>query len=484
MRFAIVVVAACGAAQPAPRAITEVTVAPALPRLDIAEVVRTARIPHAEPVFIEPELIFLERVILWRAVPLASKPALARALAKLASAITVLPLPPPTAHTALHSKLAANRSLLTADGALQLAFLVRERVRETHELAVEAWRTTPSGPEPQLDHRETFATLDLVLARKPAPVVHALALYLRADALADLEDPVHDTTALATWLELVTRFPDVHPVAEASYNRIAQLAAAGLPDAQAHAIPANRWLATNATGSAQSNAHYRLGRLYDAERDRETARIHYCHAADYTPGRFVDQAASRLARGFLDTDLEPLRSACRAATCPCTSPVLGELIRELLQTEDDARAREVIELALKTKPSLADRARWSCDLVQIHERAGSPEAAALRAQLRAIAPCEVVTRAADSAESIHRYLETSPGLERCLDDRMARGQWRAAKLRLELVTGGDGRVERSKPVGSTFDPETTSCIERSLARHLFIGIARTTIAIAFRFEPP
>lgn len=486
MRFAIVavVVTACGSAPPVPQPITTATVAPELPHIAIAEVVRGARIPHPESVFVEPELILLESVILWRAVPLATKPALARALAKLASAVARVPPPPPSAREALHAKLAANRPSLTTDGALQLAFLVRERVREAHERAVEAWLPARSGPEPQLDHGETFSTLDLVFAGKPAPLVHAVALYLKADALTDLEDPIHDATAVATWLELVTRFPDVQRVTEASYSRIARLAIAGLPDAQAHAIPANRWLAANASRpAARTSADYRLGRLYDAERDRQQARTHYCRAAADATGGFVDQATARLAGGFLDSDLEPLRAACRTATCPCVADVLRELIRELVQTEDDARAREVIELALEAKSSPHDRARWSCDLIQIHERAGGPQAAE-RAKLPADTRCEEVTRTRDSAASIHRYVETSPGIERCLDDRMARGQWRAAKLRLELVTGADGRVERSTTVDSTFDPETATCIERTVARHRFVGIARTTIAIPLRFEPP
>ena len=442
--------------------------------LEIPEVARGARKPLPESIFIEAEPIYFERVYLWRAVPLATRPALSRTLAKLATEVIELGLKRdprvPALRAELGTKLEANRAVLTADGTLQLAFLLHERARDA-----------ANGAPP--DHRETFAAIQLVLARKPDPFVHAIAMHLEAVALSELEDDDANRKALTTWLELVTRFPDASKVVDAAYAGLAQLALADFPEARPHAIPVNRWLATNATGTRRASAQYRLGRLYDAERDRPAARTSYCQVVDADLGPHVEQATTRLARGFLDTDFEPLRAACETQTCPCVEPVLAELIRDLIQTEDDARAREVLELALAAKPAPSDNARWSCQLVQLEERAESPRAAALRAALPAGTTCDAMTRVADSVISIEHFMRTSPGLERCLDDAMVRGQWKPMRLRLELVTGGDGRVERSTVVGSTFDPETAHCIERTVKRHRFVGIARTAIVIPFRFAP-
>ncbi|HEY5939115.1 MAG TPA: hypothetical protein VIU61_30895, partial [Kofleriaceae bacterium] len=308
--------------------------------------------------------------------------------------------------------------------------------------------------------------------------------YLKAQSLQ--REP--EAPRVAIWFDVVKQFPDELPVVEASYLRLAEVAlgASDLPAARAQALAANTWLAAHASTGRRITASYRLGKLHDAERDRAAARAAYCSVLADT-GRFANDAAARIARGFLDSELEPLAAACAASACPCTMSVLGDLIEGLLQIEDDARAGKVIELALSRTPDREHAARWSCAQVQIHERAQSPRAASLRAALPANTPCEVATPSAPAgapAEAIARYAKQSRALERCFEDAMERGRWQAAALELELVTDGAGRVERTAVRRSTFDPETASCLERTAKRHHFVGVARSVIVIPFRFAPP
>jgi hypothetical protein len=485
MRFAILAVVACGSAR-SPSTIKRVPVQPTYARIEIPEVVRSARIPHGEPVFLEAELITTERVLPWLGARLATPPALSRSLGKLGKELVAAKARRSTAlgegkrdraaqldqvigrlEASWLAQLDAGAAHLTADGALARALLTRDRVNDRAAEALDA------------DHRETVAALDLVLAQPSEKRLHAVALFLRADALAQTREVDQTRDAVRTWLTVVAQFPDALPVVEASYLRLAELALAS--GDLAEALAANRWLATHGTTrDRRHTARYRLGKLHDGERDRVAARAAYCPVVD-DASTLARESAARIARGFLDSDLEPLRAACAANACPCSLPVFDDLIDGLLQIEDDARAREVIALALARNPDRERATRWWCEQVRIHERAGSPRAEPDRSA------CEVATPlapAGNATELIARYAKQSRALERCFEDAMERGQWKPAALRLELVTDGDGRIERTQITRSTFDPETAACLERTAKRHHFVGVARTVIVIPFRFAPP
>ena len=446
------------------------------PRLELAEVVRSGQLPQAEPVHLEPDPITTQLVLGAITGKRAMKPAVAATLVRLErELVTALrargdvlregkrrlqAVDQATAEQrakvqkdvdaqiaaaesryrklrdGLVTKLDANLQLLTGDGALVRATLLRDRAYERYDDALDAYLVTPSGSEPVPDHRETLAAAELVLARDPDELA-AFARYFQADALAATKQP----DATRRFLDLVKQFPS-SPVTEPSYQRIA--AGSLAEESRADGLVANRWLATNASTAERRNAaRYRLGKLLDADRDRAAARAAYCLIVD-DADPLAEAAGARIARGFVDSDLEPLRAACPAKRCPCSERVLAPLVADLILIEDDARAREV----------------------------------------SALAPTPIAVPDQRAAESPADYAQHSRALQRCFDDMLERGRWTAAALRLELTVGAGGVVERAHTTGSTFDPETVACLERTARRHRFTGVERKRLVLPIRFAPP
>ncbi|MCX5741602.1 MAG: hypothetical protein NT062_03780, partial [Proteobacteria bacterium] len=283
------------------------------------------------------------------------------------------------------------------------------------------------------------------------------------------------------------------------------------PASLADATTAFSWLVDSRASKATTLRPLALAKLGKVLWDRHKwtdARATFCKLLAEPAADSPADAERYLAGSFVEADdLPALDAACGAGACPCTEPVLANLVGEYLAADDEARARKVLDLAAARFPLGEQAPALTCASIQLDDAAGDQAVAAGRRaemadrfsptsawsqhnagkldgvdKLRLLRCPDVTPPDAASPQDRALVELKRTVVSRCYADAVHANPDVAGTLALELEVGARGVAGGVRRTGGTLvDESMIGCVSKALQRHRWSRLDDHALAIRLAF---